>query len=244
MRIWNDRYEQGYCDFLESNRELGMDFYFCSAARADPGMVSGDVMIARTGEPGLPDTYRSYLVSRLPELARQPGNPGAGPMLQVAMRHGLLTQSGPAPYRRNSDEQYRRRARRSTSGYDQATIDRIVVDKIRSGRADTLTLFEIQNMSPRLVRQGIVPAQPVQQAFQALFDNLAFGPGIARLEWRGADLSLFESSEDYRLVVMLETGGIDERFKFQGGDEIPAVRFYVNEDRVETAADGSWEPGL
>ena len=121
-------------------------------------------------------------------------------------------------------------------GFDQGTLDRIVTDKVRAGQTGSLTLFEIQRASP-----GVVPRDLIQRLFQGMFTRLQHAQGVARLEWKGADLSLFEASDAHRLVVMLETGDLDKWFVFPGAREIPAVRFWLNEEFHETLPSGEWE---
>lgn len=133
--------------------------------------------------------------------------------------------------RRNADEEGRRRQREATT---QEELDGLVAHKLRSGGAGDLTLRELQQASP-----GLIPSEVVQQAFQDAFNRLdAESAGIARLVWKGADLSLFVS-DDGRLVAMFETGDIDQEFAM-GSHEIPALRFWANEDWIETSADGGW----
>lgn len=69
-------------------------------------------------------------------------------------------------------------------------------------------------------------------------------------EYRGADVTVFESEGPGLeglgpyLVVMVETAEIDPIFYFDSdlslGMEIPRIRFYVNEDMVESSPDGGW----
>lgn len=133
--------------------------------------------------------------------------------------------------RRNSDARGRRREREVTT---QEELDGLVAHKLRTGGVGDLTLRELQQASPELI-----PREAVQQAFQDAFNRLdAESAGTARLVWKGADLTLF-TGDDGRLVAMFETGDIDQEFAM-GIHEIPALRVWVNEDWVETNADGGW----
>lgn len=58
------------------------------------------------------------------------------------------------PVRRNADEHARRRQRSFSAG-DPALLDRVVVDKLRNGREDQLTIHEIESASEGLIPGGV-----------------------------------------------------------------------------------------
>lgn len=58
------------------------------------------------------------------------------------------------PYQRNADEAFRRRERARAAGAPP-TADEVVADKLRSGRADLITLGEIAGVTDRELVQSI-----------------------------------------------------------------------------------------
>jgi len=150
-------------------------------------------------------------------------------------------------WRRNSDEAMRRRERAMAAEPTQQAIDRVILDKIRSGRSGEITLFELHRGSLNLI-----PSSTLQHALQDAFDKLwkARANGdtsprrFAQVECEGADVSLFVSGEEEpwdMLAVSVDSVDMNKNYVWQGDCEIPRVRFYVNEGSVETRPDGGWE---
>lgn len=146
----------------------------------------------------------------------------------------------PRRYLRNADEGARRRARAAGRGFDQAAIDQSIADKVRNGRADDLTLGELRRASPHLIQSGFVPRGLLELVSQTLFGMLTRGGGIGRVEFRGATISIFEASDEHRIVIMIETGGIEQRFEWPM-DKIPILRLWINEQTIETTPSGGLE---
>jgi hypothetical protein len=146
-------------------------------------------------------------------------------------------------YRRNADEEARRRERAHRASLavpTQEMIDRVVLDKLRAGRAGEITLYELNRAST-----GLIPREVLRNSFQDSFDKLWDGPGpreSACLSVQGADLTITTDAEaGDTILLMLETAELDPQFVHPGGHQIPRVRIWVNEEFMQTQEDGSWE---
>jgi hypothetical protein len=139
-------------------------------------------------------------------------------------------------YRRNADEGARRRARAWAAESTQETTDRVVLDKLRAGRAGEITLYELQTAS-----LDLIPREVAQRALQDAVDKLWAGSRHVSLDVAGAGVALFESEEPVpTLVVDLCTQDIDPGYVWQGDHELPRIRVYVNESGIEVGPDGEW----
>jgi len=120
----------------------------------------------------------------------------------------------------------------------QEELDGLVAHKLRVGGAGDLTLRELQQASPELIPTGVL-----QQALQDVFTRLDQEVGVFAVEWKGADLTFSEGEDQPTLVIMVDTGEIEERFIHPGVGMVPALRFWINDNWVETNADGGIDEG-
>lgn len=144
-------------------------------------------------------------------------------------------------YRRNAtDEELRRLARERAQQEAQAALDRHVVAKVRAGRAGEITLAELSQAAPRTI-----PLAVLHQAFQGLVDRMAREGTSPQFNFRGADIEVFRSAVRLggpnrpHLVVSVDTPDLEPEFVYPGPNQIPAVRFYLNEAVAESDPDPS-----
>ena len=62
------------------------------------------------------------------------------------------------------------------------------------------------------------------------------------IQFEGLDVRAFRG-EDGMLVVEIDTSDLAEKDEFPGGDKIPQLRLWVNEEKHVTKPDGGWEIG-
>jgi hypothetical protein len=108
-------------------------------------------------------------------------------------------------YRRNADEDARRRERARAAEPTQESIDRVVLDKLRAGRPGEITLYELQRVSAGLIPREVlleIPARIARSsghlpAFEAVYtdEDMSYPAVLStNLTLQGAVNSCIESA--------------------------------------------------